>query len=77
MILLDKDSIGLYYISRRNLYKLFPYTLLNDFKAKNNPHWVRHKIIKDEVSANIIEISKNFKLDKEGIISNKFRIKRN
>ena len=49
MILLDKDSIGLYYISRRSLYSLLPYTLQNDFKAKNNPDWVRHKIIKDEL----------------------------
>jgi hypothetical protein len=62
MTLLDKDTIGLYYISRQNLYKLFPYTL-------------RHQIIKDEVSPNTINISKKFRLDKDGIIYNKMRIR--
>jgi hypothetical protein len=60
-MILDKES--LYYIINQNLYKFNPYELWN--------------LIIDEVSPNRIKISKNFKLDKDGIISNKLRIKRN
>ncbi len=79
MILLNKESNGLYYISRRNLYNLLPYIPINDFSdLTTNDYFkaLKHKIIKDEVSPNRIEISKNFRLDKDGIIFHKMRIKK-
>lgn len=55
------DKESLYYIISQNLYKLNPY--------------VKYIQI-DEVSPNRIKISKNFKLDKDGIISIRRVIKR-
>jgi hypothetical protein len=65
-MILDKES--LYYIINQNLYKFNPYV---------NPY-LSYLII-DEVSPNRIKITKNFNFNKDGIISNKLklRIKRN
>ena len=73
MILLDKDSIGLYYISRKNLsvipknslYKLLPMSIFDFNKDELSPNTI-----------NRINISKNFRLYKDGIIFHKFRIKK-
>jgi hypothetical protein len=82
MILLDKES--LYYIISQNLYKLNPYMkgisnteniIINNYKQ----HFFIRDVQIDEVSPYRIKISKNFKLNKDGIISKKLklRIKRN
>lgn len=55
------DKESLYYIISQNLYKLNPY--------------VKYIQI-DKVSPNRINISKNFRLYKEGIIYHKMRIKK-
>lgn len=54
------DTESLYYILANNLLKLNPYGLYIQI---------------DEVSPNRIKISKNFKLDKDGIISNRLRLR--